>query len=223
MTSAATFSFHCQCGARLQARPEMAGKKGKCKFCGAMFVIPTAPAAAHEIETPAAPSSKPQPAVASAPGEQICSICLTEVQPAEDAGKCDSCGLPFHLECWHANLGCATYGCRNVNCLKTGPDIAIGPAMVQAQTPTRHAAAKAPPSAIEEIPWEYVFLAAAAVAGLLSCFMCGVPSLGVGLAAAIYASQASHAKQNVLVWVWVISGLTFFLGMMSSIVIYAVT
>jgi hypothetical protein len=53
--------------------------------------------------------------------------------------------------------------------------------------------------------------------------MCGVPSLGVGLAAAIYASQASHAKQNVLVWVWVISGLTFFLGMMSSIVIYAVT
>jgi hypothetical protein len=189
-----------------------------------MFVIPTFDgAAAPKTAAPAAPAPAPRPVVDSPRGEQTCSICLTAVQPGEEAGKCDSCGLPFHVECWQANLGCATYGCRNVNCLKTGPDIAIGSAMVQAQTPARHAPAPAIPPANEEIPWEYIFLAAAAIAGLLSCFMCGVPSLAVGLGAAIYASQVSNAKQNILVWVWVISGVTFVLGMMSSIVIFAVT
>ena len=227
MTSAAIFSFHCQCGARLQARPEMAGKKGKCKSCGAMFVIPAAPApaAAPEVAKRAAAASAPQSAVASARSELICSICQTPVQSGEDAGKCESCGLPFHLECWQANLGCATYGCRNVNCLKTGPDIAIGQAMVQTQAPARQAPAPMTAAANQEIPWEYIFLAAAAIAGLLSCFMCGVPSLGVGLAAAIYASQLDQtnpAKQNVLVWVWVISGVTFLFGMLSSLVIFAI-
>jgi hypothetical protein len=202
----------------------MAGKTGKCKSCGAVFVIPAAPtpAAAPEAEKRAAPASTPQAAVASPRSELICSICQTAVQSGEEAGKCESCGLPFHLECWQANLGCATYGCRNVNCLKSGPDIAIPQGIVQSPAPARQAPAGTTAAANQDIPWEYVFLAAAAIAGLLSCFMCGVPSLAVGLGAAIYASHANQPKQNILIWVWVISGLTFFLGMLSSLVLFAI-
>src|SRR4051812_11387846 len=106
----ATFSFACQCGARLQARPEMAGKKGKCKFCGTTFVIPAPP--------PPTKKEEPKPAAASTGGptsparqepapvkEQVCSICQTAIQPGEAAAPCNSCGLPFHVECWTANLG----------------------------------------------------------------------------------------------------------------------
>ena len=231
MSSAATFSFACQCGARLQARPEMAGKKGKCKICGETFVIPQPPAPAAPVEKsePASQgstvSAEPAPAPpASSPVEKehVCSICQTIVQSTEAAAKCNACGLPFHVECWEANLGCATYGCRNVNCLKTGPDVAIGhSAIAQAQLP----AWQTQPSlmanqAKNDFPWEYVLLAGAAVAGLLSCVMCGLPSLAVGVAATIYMSQTPHPNQKVLAAVWAIVGITFLLGMMTSALIF---
>lgn len=220
MSSAATFSFACQCGARLQARPDMAGKKGKCKFCGQTFVIP-APSA-----TPPPKSKAPASEIASAPlppepvRERVCSICQTAVGADEAAAQCDSCGLPFHVECWQANLGCATYGCRNVNCLKPGPDIAIGQAAVtQAQphgwqTPGGLPRAAAP--AKPDIPWEYILLAGSAVAGLLSCVMCGLPSLLVAFAAGAYMSHYPNYNRQVLMAVWIIIGITTVLGMMSS-------
>lgn len=228
MSSAATFAFACQCGARLQARPDMAGKKGKCKFCGKTFVIPAPPATPpparpHASETAAVPpqSAPPEP---SPPREQVCSICQTAVQGDEAAAQCDACGLPFHVECWQANLGCATYGCRNVNCLKTGPDIAIGQAAVaQAEiSPWQSPHFRQPTPALpkHDVPWEYILLAGAAVAGLLSCVMCGLPSLLVAFATGAYMSHYPNYNKQVLLAVWIIIGITTVLGMLSSALIF---
>lgn len=218
----ATFSFACQCGARLQARPEMTGKKGKCKFCGATFVIPVPPPAKPAEPKPAGKTADAPARQAPEPvKEQVCSICQTAIQPGEPAAPCNSCGLPFHVECWTANFGCATYGCKNVNILKPGPDIAIGQAAIAGaelqpwQTQTQQQPAAAGLSK-QDIPWDYILLAAAAVAGLLSCVMCGVPSLCVAAAATYYMTNTAKPNMNILIAVWIIVGITFILGMMSS-------
>ena len=44
---------------------------------------------------------------------QICSLCRSSIQLAEDLRYCEHCKQPYHLECWTENRGCATYGCRN--------------------------------------------------------------------------------------------------------------
>lgn len=39
-----SFTFHCQCGQEFSARPEMAGKSGKCHACGRVMIVPDRPA-----------------------------------------------------------------------------------------------------------------------------------------------------------------------------------
>jgi len=230
--SADTFSFQCKCGARLQARPEMAGKKGKCKHCGETFVIPAPSAVAAKPSGPAKtthakPGSMPSPAPQEKKEtkEQVCSICQTRIQPFENALPCNSCGLPFHVDCWQANFGCATYGCPNVNVLKPGPDIAIGHAALaqaQVQTPSPawqqpQAPARAPAG---DIPWEYILLAISAVAGMASCVTCGLSSLIVALAACLYAAHNPKANMYALTGVWFVAAISFLFGMMVSCILY---
>ncbi|MBI5486096.1 MAG: hypothetical protein HY905_02050 [Deltaproteobacteria bacterium] len=41
-----------------------------------------------------------------------CSICHTQLDPAEDRVACAECGQEYHRACWTGIGGCATYGCR---------------------------------------------------------------------------------------------------------------
>jgi len=118
-------------------------------------------------------------------------------------------------------LGCAAYGCRNVDALKQGPDISVG------EDALPHAA-DIPPSfpvqsawqadAIVEdrMPWEFLFLAASALAALFSMVTCGFPSLAVAASAAVYAAKAQRPAIPILVAVWGVCGLAFIVGLVVS-------
>lgn len=224
-----TFSFVCACGAKLQARPDMAGKKGKCKFCGVMVMIPSPPSTvtgaarwkAAEQAVAVREESSPVRVETKHAAEQTCSICQTAIQSDEAVIPCNACGLPFHIDCWQANYGCATYGCRNVNMLKPGPDIAIGQsALSQAQLPPWQQSLGPAGSTGSDVPWEFVLLAASALAGLLSCVTCGLPSLLVAGAAGVYLSQNPQANMKVLGGVWAVAGFTFLFGMIASVILW---
>lgn len=44
---------------------------------------------------------------------KMCSICQTQLVPGEYYTQCPDCSLPFHVECWEENRGCAQYGCKS--------------------------------------------------------------------------------------------------------------
>jgi hypothetical protein len=209
----------------------MAGRKGKCRKCGAVIPIPGSNAsaatnAAAATSTQAAAATRAAPPAVAPAQQLVCSICQTAIAPGETAGACSLCKLPFHVDCWEANLGCATYGCKNVNALKPGPDIAISQAAVSQPYPgampgSQYGARSHPPPAeASDIPWEYLFLAASAIAGLISCVGFGIPSLLVAFGAGVYASSVPNPKLPVLAAVWGICGVTFFMGLIASAIMW---
>ena len=58
------------------------------------------------------PSAKPPTSVL-----RECAICQSSIYTAEKTIACPKCGLIFHAECWQENMGCAAYGCEQVNAL----------------------------------------------------------------------------------------------------------
>jgi hypothetical protein len=61
---------------------------------------------AGDVEVEAAP---PDEAAAHA---LTCPYCRYALREGEKRVNCPRCGAPHHLECWRANGGCTTYGCR---------------------------------------------------------------------------------------------------------------
>ena len=135
-----------------------------------------------------------------------------------------ACGLPFHQECWDENLGCAAYGCCNVNVLRHGADITIPmpplprppghPPSLPGQTPWQP-----PPSSDDEIPWEFVFLGGSAIAAIVSTATYGLPSLAVAAGAVCYAANARRPRWPILLAVWGISGLAVLIGLTLSAIL----
>ena len=76
-----------------------------------------------------------------------CSICRSPIQPGEAAATCIACEIPYHAECWAANMGCATYGCKQVNCL-AGPRT-----RVEVPASTSSAPSQAPRSVQTGLVW----------------------------------------------------------------------
>lgn len=126
---------------------------------------------------------------------QLCSICQTPILLDDPTVSCSDCHLPFHSECWEANLGCSAYGCPNVNALRTGPDIQIvnPPAL-----PDRGGAISAAPVREDDFPWEYPLLAVSALGALggLLCF--GIASLGTGAMLVGYFAMKGYEKPGVV-------------------------
>ncbi len=48
----------------------------------------------------------------------ICPVCNTAILPGDASLSCSACGIKYHPECWKTNLGCSTYGCKQVSCLR---------------------------------------------------------------------------------------------------------
>jgi hypothetical protein len=46
-----------------------------------------------------------------------CAICQSSIHPSEQIWTCPKCSLVYHAECWQSNMGCASYGCEQVNTL----------------------------------------------------------------------------------------------------------
>lgn len=165
------FQFRCQCGAVLKASEKMSGRKGKCKSCGFVQVIP----AASQGETLADANE-------TAVGiQEICSICQTVVEDDDDRTTCTACELPFHEECWEENLGCSAYGCENVNALKKGPDIKIGSqpgsASAVSSLPGYAGPASVPSKPVQQDSIiDYVLLGGSSVAVVLGFVSFGAPS-----------------------------------------------
>lgn len=41
-----------------------------------------------------------------------CPYCLSEIETADEAVRCKSCGELYHPDCWSQNGGCCARGCR---------------------------------------------------------------------------------------------------------------
>lgn len=123
--------FRCTCGKQLRASGEHAGRATVCPSCGVKCRVPLVdpePDRSNDsldFHGLSKPNSTPASCSAASAEKPLCSVCQCAIEGGDERQDCGSCGQPFHAECWRDNLGCSTYGCQNVNYLKTGPDIRI--------------------------------------------------------------------------------------------------
>lgn len=175
--SEATVDVTCTCGAKYVVRQVLIGRKGKCNRCGRQFSIGPTYQEPVLVSISAAdlPPVRTDPVDRKAPTAEsplgICSICQTEVAPHEQAHRCSKCELPYHRECWQENLGCATYGCANVNALKQGPEISITAHSLHRPPRSSTPQPPAPPPPKEEIPWGYLVWAICLLSFLAGAFV----------------------------------------------------
>lgn len=86
----------CSCGS-LQFVPRSAKDvRRNCPDCGATIDQALTPPPAPRISHDDAP---------------VCSICRHAIQGP--ATTCPACDATSHVDCWHANGGCATFGCQH--------------------------------------------------------------------------------------------------------------
>jgi hypothetical protein len=201
-----TIRLRCTCGAILAAKPAHARRQGRCRRCGRIIEIP-APEEVVQLEAVEGEAEAVQ---------ELCSICQTGLEEQDARIVCDACGLPFHRECWQENLGCAAYGCRNVNRLKRGPDISLAglsPAAPVYRPPTSYPAFQ--PAAVprQDLPWDYLLLGSSALGCLLSVVTCGLPSLVVGVLSILYASQHAGEDRRVVVFGIILCALGMLFGL----------
>jgi hypothetical protein len=152
----------------------------------------------------------------------MCGVCQCAIEEQDVQMACPQCRLPYHAECWSENLGCAAYGCSQVNALKQGPDIRIANPPPLAGYAARHPAAHAEPESA--IPWDFLLLSASAIGFLASMVTCGVASLLLGLLAfVLLVYNANHGKQVRVTTIiaLIISCLGFLIGGVVSLVLYA--
>lgn len=197
--------FRCKCGVALAARAALVGRKGKCQQCGHVNIIPTA-------------SSSDAPSEATAVRE-ICNVCQTAIDDDDLRIICSRCALPFHEECWRENLGCAAYGCENVNVLKSGPDLRIENQTLhspwQSQIPGKKAMNPAPSIEEDQVPWDFIIMGCIGLSALVSCVTFGCPSVIFG-GLALFYFFSSREQANVPVFITgmmiaTLSGLAGFL------------
>jgi phage FluMu protein Com len=196
--------LRCECGAILAAKRTQTRRKGRCPRCRRIIEIP-APDEVVFLEAVEGEAEAVQ---------EMCSICQTALEEQDARITCDACGLPFHPECWQENLGCAAYGCRNVNRLKPGPDISLAglaPAAPAYRPPSHPAFQPAGPH--QDLPWDYLLLGSSALGCLLSVVTCGVPSLLVGVLSILYATRHADEDRRIIVFGLVLCGLGFLFGL----------
>jgi hypothetical protein len=195
--------FDCTCcGAPLWVGSDLAGRLGKCRFCGTVIRIPASPieprattALPAKPRTSAEPSTVPAETTATA---DTCGICQSPIAPGEAGTTCSSCGLTFHADCWTENFGCAAYGCAQVNALlpkgepeAANPLIAEGPpdeTSVSDFLPDE-SAASAP-----RIPAEHALLAGSVASLLIGALAFGVPSLITLVASLVYLKRQRRVR-----------------------------
>jgi pSer/pThr/pTyr-binding forkhead associated (FHA) protein len=149
---------------------------------------PNTPALARSALQPSAKAA-PAPAAQSAtiapppePDAEICSICQSEIHPADARTSCPSCRLTFHAQCWKENFGCSAYGCDQVGVLAPKESPA---ALAYETAPAFDAQDSGLGTQDSSFPWDSVLLALSFVAFALGAIAYGLPSALTLLAAAM--------------------------------------
>src|SRR5438874_1759769 len=125
-----------------------------------------------------------------------CGICQSSIYTAEATHTCAKCGLVFHAECWQENLGCASYGCEQVNALAPKPAEAE-----QSAAPLPQPIVEA----LEPLPWSFLLLGAATLALMLSALTFGVPSMLTAGASGWRLIKKRHLRDRPLLWACALS------------------
>ncbi|MDP9172859.1 MAG: FHA domain-containing protein [Planctomycetota bacterium] len=197
----------CSCDAPVWVPTNMAGTYGVCAICDDEVIVPGAPLTG--IRRPLTPNdavgvsppvAAPKPVEAeslakdtpmmSEPAHQTCSICQSAILPGDPIETCGSCSNTYHAECWRENLGCAAYGCANVGALAPAADVETAQAATQEEQ-------FSPAMAATPFPWDFALLGASVFATILGALTFGVPALGVGTTAAIYALRSRAGRSRV--------------------------
>jgi len=159
-------------------------------------------------------SKTSQPAPGSAKAATVlreCGICQSSIYTAEKIQTCPKCGLIFHAECWQENMGCAAYGCDQVNVL--APKEEPKPAETTMQQPIV--------DAIEPLPWSFLLLGAATLCLLISAITYGLPSAVITLAAGFRLLKKRHFHDRPLLWALILAAAGVILGIIISPMWYA--
>lgn len=141
-----------------------------------MTQIGTSDSRSRTTTTAEPADTSPPPAREQATVLRECAICQSSIYPAEETHRCAKCGLVFHAECWQENLGCASYGCDQVNVL--APKVEIPAPAAPAEVPLPTDATREP------LPWDFLLLGGSALAMAASSLSYGLPSLLAALAVA---------------------------------------
>ena len=160
--------FNCECGAPLWVSPNHPRSKGRCVHCGRSVRIPQIRAA-----------SKP---TAAGAGQDACGICQCVILSGEQMTSCPSCRQVFHADCWAETLGCAAYGCDQVNIL-------AGPEETSSVT---HQDDHAPANTHH---WPLLLLASSLFAAVLGMFTFGLTALVTGLIDGIFLIRARQHRK----------------------------
>jgi len=98
----ADFEFSCpHCGKKLLVNTSIIGRKGTCKYCSGVVIVPKPKTDIKAIETIGQKTLG------------ICPYCRTIIKESENVKICPSCKTPHHQDCWQENKGCTVYGCDN--------------------------------------------------------------------------------------------------------------
>ena len=160
------------------------------------------------MQTQAAKTSPPPAAgtaKAAATVLRECGICQSSIFTAEKTTTCPKCGLVFHAECWEENMGCAAYGCEQVNALAPKTEEKPPEAMPQPIV-----------EALEPLPWSFLLLGAAALALLVSALTYGIPSACVALASGWRLAKKRHLHDRPLLYAVALSIVGVILGVLIS-------
>jgi len=134
-----------------------------------------------------------------------CGICQTSIQPGEQTWTCPKCSLVYHAECWQSNMGCASYGCEQVNALAPKEEDKPQPPMQQPIV-----------EAIEPLPWSFLLLGAATISLAISGLTYGVPSAVIGILSGMRLYKKHHFHDRPLVWATGLSLLGVICGVFIS-------
>jgi hypothetical protein len=155
----------------------------------------------------AAKTSPPPPAPVK-PTETVlreCAICQSSIYTAEKTTTCPKCGLVFHAECWQENMGCAAYGCDQVNALAPKEESKPVEALPQPIV-----------AELEPLPWSFLLLGAAALTLLASALSYGIPSGLIAVASGMRMLRKRRLHDRPLLWAAILSLLGIVLGLVIS-------
>jgi hypothetical protein len=134
-----------------------------------------------------------------------CAICQSSIHPTEQIWTCPKCSLVYHAECWQSNMGCATYGCDQVNALAPKEEDKPAPPMQQPIV-----------EAIEPLPWSFLLLGAATISLAIASLTYGIPSGVVLLLAGLRLGKKRHLRDRPLVWAAFLSFVGLIVGLFIS-------
>jgi len=149
----------CACGAPLWTPWDYAGQVGRCRYCG------------NQVD--GTPNQKTPPTAAQSVAETgTCGACHSDINTGEATKRCPDCGVTFHANCWTENLGCSSYGCKQVGILDPNRNTEE-PVEAESISPGELELGAA--SSGRSVDWSYPMLAAALGSALAGLLAFGVP------------------------------------------------